>query len=162
MKFEEFNKLACDNRMALLMAIDLLMQNGRTFVQETATAEIISAMKVSTSNFIADVILDEIVSTAKKLSPLKTCDVLDYVKRSELEFKKSGAQEAGICPICGGTLEYGEDEPIDDGGVIDWTCSDCGATGQEGYDKVFDKHYNVYDSEGNPFPADSTQPEDVD
>ena len=66
MKFEEFNKLACDNRMALLMAIDLLMQNGRTFVQETATAEIISAMKVSTSNFIADVILDEIVSTAKR------------------------------------------------------------------------------------------------
>lgn len=153
MDFETFNKLAYDNRMVLLMAIDLLMQNGRVFVEETNTAVLIVTMKACVKNLIADSMLEEIVKTAHALAPLKTCKVLDYVKRSELEFKKPGAQEAGICPICGGNLEYGTDEPVDDGGLIEWTCLDCGATGKEGYNKVFDQHYNVYDVDGIPFPT---------
>ncbi len=157
MNFETFNQLAHNNRMVLLMAIDLLMQDGRGFVQEAPTAALVSIMKASVKNLMAGSMLEEIVKTAQALAPLRTCEVLDYVKRSELEFKKPGAQESGICPICGGNLEYGTDEPIDDGGLIEWTCLDCGATGKEGYDKVFDQHYNVYDADGIPFPATEEQ-----
>lgn len=151
MTFEEFNNLTY-NRVPLLMAVELLLQNGRPFVENTDRAEIIAAMKKDTKNFMADVMLDEIVKTAKELAPLRACKLMEYVKRSDLNFEVPGEQEAGICPICGGELEYGDDEPIDDGGVIEWTCPSCGATGKEGYSKVFDKHYNVTDGEGNPFP----------
>lgn len=161
MRFDDFNKLVYSNRIVLLVAIDLLMENGRVFVKDTALADLVSALK-SCGNLFAESVLTEIAETAKALSQLRTCKLLEYVKRSNLDFKKPSAQESGVCPICGGRLEYGEDEPIDDGGVIDWTCSDCGATGQEGYDKVFDKHYNVYDSEGNPFSAENKQIEDED
>ena len=78
--------------------------------------------------------------------------MLDYVNRSELDFKKPSDPESGICPICGDALEYGVDELSEDGGSIEWTCSNCGATGEEYYKKVFDKHSNVFDCEGNPFP----------
>lgn len=39
--------------------------------------------------------------------------------------------EAGICPICGGTLEY--DDPDMHNEYKPWTCSTCGATGREGF-----------------------------
>ena len=69
---------------------------------------------------------------------------------SSMVIKEHGTQKSGICPLCGSELEYGEDIPLDDGGVYEWTCPACGATGKEGYDKVFDRHYNVCDGDGNP------------
>lgn len=152
MKFDEFNKLVHNNRMILLIAIDLLMQNGRRFVLDTETSELISAMKNTAKNLFAEYMLKETVDIAKELAPLRTCEVLDYVKRSDLQFKKPGAPESGICPICGDSLEYGADKSTDDGGVITWICSNCGATGEEHYKKIFDKHSNVFDGEGCPFP----------
>ena len=57
----------------------------------------------------------------------------------------------GICPICGTRIQYdGEYEILDNGGVIAWRCPNCGATGKEGYDHVFDRHYNVCSAEGEP------------
>lgn len=147
-------------RLTLLMAIDLLMQNGRTFVEETEHSEIVAALKNTTKNYMADVILDEIVNIAKELAPLRTCKLLEYVKRSDLDFKKPGAPDADHCPICGDRLEYLNDEPTDNGGIIDWECPCCGATGQIKYSKLFEQHYNVHDNDGNPFPAESEQVED--
>ena len=135
MKFDEFNKLVHKNRMILLIAIDLLMQNGRRFVQDTETSELISAMKNTAKNLFAEYMLKETVEIAKELAPLRTCD-----------------PESGICPICGDSLEYGADKSTGDGGVITWTCSNCGAAGEEHYKKIFDKHSNVFDGEGCPFP----------
>ena len=60
--------------------------------------------------------------------------------------KNQDADEEGVCPICGGELEYGNDKPLDDGGVYEWTCPDCGAIGKEGYSKVFDRHYDVHEA----------------
>ena len=136
MTFEVFNKLACNNRMVLLMAIDLLMQNGRTFLQNTEITVLVTALKTDTKKLFAEYLLEEIVNTAKELAPLRTCQVLDYVKRSELDFKKPSDPESGICPICGDALEYGVDELSEDGGSIEWTCSNCGVTGEEYYKKV--------------------------
>lgn len=41
------------------------------------------------------------------------------------------------------------------GGWWDWECPGCGATGRAGFDKVFDRHYNVVDKDGNPIPGRS-------
>lgn len=39
----------------------------------------------------------------------------------------------------------------DNGGVYKWSCPECGATGDEGYDSVFDgNHYNIQDANGVP------------
>lgn len=59
--------------------------------------------------------------------------------------------QKGICPACGAELRYdGPHEIMDDGGPIPWTCPSCGATGKEGYDTVFDRHYDVKDGNGQP------------
>ncbi len=100
MTFEEFNNLAY-NRVPLLMAVELLMQNGRPFVEKTDRAEIVAAIKKNTKNFMADVMLDEIVKMAKELAPLRACTLLEYVKRSDLDFQKLGALDAFHCPVCG-------------------------------------------------------------
>ena len=58
--------------------------------------------------------------------------------------------EEGVCPICGGDIEYGDFEMHDEGATYDWECPKCGATGKEGYDLTFDgNHYNVCDANGN-------------
>ena len=62
--------------------------------------------------------------------------------------------QESVCPVCGAELtEYEEHEVLDEGGVIPWTCSHCGATGKEGYDRVFDRHYNVCFANGDPVPG---------
>ena len=58
--------------------------------------------------------------------------------------------EDGICPICGGELELHDNEIDDDGTICRWECQSCHATGKSGYNAVFDAHYDVRDSDGNP------------
>ena len=59
--------------------------------------------------------------------------------------KQEIKEHEGICPLCGSQIEYnGENIIDDDGGKFPWQCPTCGATGEEGYSRVFDKHYNVH------------------
>lgn len=59
----------------------------------------------------------------------------------------------GICPVCGAEIEYTGDNNIDDnGGTFPWNCKNCGASGKEGYNRIFDKHYDVTDCYGNYIP----------
>lgn len=59
--------------------------------------------------------------------------------------------QEGICPVCGGELEYtGVREDDDDGCTYPWSCTKCGAAGKEGYSLRFDgNHYDVQDCDGN-------------
>lgn len=64
------------------------------------------------------------------------------------------ADEEGVCPVCGGSLAFLGVEVQDDGGVEHWECKECGATGLQGYNEVFDgHHYDVRDKNGTPVPG---------
>ena len=67
----------------------------------------------------------------------------------------SGNKDAeGVCPVCGGKLWYTGRHQLDDsGGTYWWVCPHCGASGEEGYNRAFDRHYNVADKDGNPIPG---------
>lgn len=66
----------------------------------------------------------------------------------------ASADEEGVCPLCGAEIKYSGPHDIDDdGGTIPWECPNCEATGKEGYNRVFDQHYNVCDAAGNPAPG---------
>lgn len=65
---------------------------------------------------------------------------------TEMEFKDI----AGVCPVCGGPLIYGESAAAVKNGEVGWTCQDCGATGKEVYQEVFDSHQNVWLGDGRP------------
>ena len=71
----------------------------------------------------------------------------------------SGASQGGVdaesvCPVCGKEITYdGAINLDDDGGCYPWTCEYCGATGKEGFNFAFDRHYNVQDKNGKPIPG---------
>lgn len=155
MDFERFDKLARTDRVTLLTALELLWQNGRVMIQTEDVSALMAACVAGIGGFYTTEKLREVVTACKELASLETAELIRCLRCNSMKMKAPGADEEGICPICGGKLEYGDDEPLDDGGVYEWTCLHCGATGKEGYDKVFDKHYDVYDKDGNPYPAPS-------
>lgn len=72
------------------------------------------------------------------------------------DIESDGSTDAeGICPICGGKIEYsGESILTCGGGMRPWKCSECEATGEEGFHEVFDgHHYNVRQSDGQAVPG---------
>lgn len=153
MDFEQFDKLAHTDRVALFTALELLWQNGRTAIQAQDASALAADCVSGLGKFYAAGKINEIVSICKALADLETTVLADYIHRSSTGIEDPNADKEGICPICGGELEYGCDEPVDEGGYYDWTCPSCGATGKEGYIKVFYQHYDVYDGDGSPYPA---------
>ena len=143
MNFEQFNQLAVGDPLTLLVALELLLQSGRAAIQSKKTAELVLDHQVSLGSLFTEGKLREIVDVCQRLAGLETKAMVDYIHRSSLEVKDSDADDAGVCPICGGELEYEGDIHTDDGGFFEWKCPGCGATGKEGYDKVFDQHYDV-------------------
>lgn len=152
MNLERFNWLAVSDRAALVTALELLMQNGRMVIQREEHLALVSACVASLGGFYSEAKLCEIVTVCKALAELDLNVLVSYIRRGQLDLEVPGAEEDGICPICGCELEYGEDIPDGDGGLQAWTCSGCRTTGKEGYHRLFDKHYDVRDENGKPFP----------
>ena len=157
MNLEQFDKLAHTDRIALFTALELLWQNGRTAIQTQNAAALAAGCVSGLGKFYAAEKINEIVSICKALADLETTVLADYIHRSSIGIEDPDADKEGICPVCGGELEYGDDEPLDDGGFYEWTCPGCGATGKEGYGKVFDQHFDVYDGEDKPYLAPSNR-----
>lgn len=143
MDFEQFNRLAAGDPMTLLMALELLLQNGRRTIQAMEAPRLVDACMADMGGLFTAGKIQEIVDACKMLAGLEAGKLAGYIKRSSLDIKDPGADEEGICPMCGGTLEYEDDIHTDNGGFFEWKCPNCGATGKEGYDRVFDQHYDV-------------------
>lgn len=135
------------------MALELLFQNGRKAILREEPLKLAADCKECLGNFFAEDALRETAKTCQQLASLDTNILVGYIRRGDLDMKIPDEDEEGMCPICDGELEYGNDISLDEGGVYEWTCPSCGATGKEGYNKVFDQHYDVQDGDGNPFPA---------
>lgn len=150
---EQFNRLAAGDRVTLVVALEILLQNGRNTIQREEPLKLVSACKERIGGFFMEEAIREIVDVSQQLAALDTNVLVDYIRRGSLDMKTPGAEEAGVCPVCGGQLEYIDTIRSDNGGLALWRCPDCGATGKEGYDEVFDQHYDVRDRDGNPFCA---------
>lgn len=152
MSFEEFNRLATGNPVTLHMALDMLLHNGRRVIQREEPTVLLANCKANIGNFVMEDMLREMVEVCQRLAALETGVLLTYIQHGDLHITAPGAEEEGVCPICGCELEYGNDVLLDEGGYREWTCPGCGATGKEMYDKVFDQHHDVRDGDGNPYP----------
>ena len=106
MDFERFDKLARTDRMALLTALELLWQNGRTVIQSQNVPALTANCVSSLGKFYTAEKLSDIIAICKELAGLGAKDLVNYIHRSSLEIKDPDADEEGICPICGGELEY--------------------------------------------------------
>lgn len=152
MEFERFNQLATSDRVTLFTALELLMQNGREVIQAKEPVELTAACVESLGGFMTEGKLREVAAVSKELAGLELNVLLSYIRHSNMDVKLPGADESGICPICGCELEYRKEITLeDDAGYHEWTCPECGATGREYYDKVFDRHYEVKDKDGKPY-----------
>lgn len=70
------------------------------------------------------------------------------------EYVPPNTDQESICPVCGAELrEYEAHKILDFGGIIPWECSHCGATGEEGYTRVFSAHYHVCFANGDSVPG---------
>lgn len=157
MTFDKFNSLATGDPFALTMALDLVLDNGRFDVSNWDIEKMSAHMQEKVPLIDINKCVN-IISYAKELSDTKTRDLMAFIKFSGLPVKYPGTEyEQGICPICGASINYGNDQSLDDGGVIEWECPECGATGKEGYNKVFDRHYEVRDVDGAPIEGSSAQ-----
>lgn len=108
-------------------------------------------------------LLDAILDHAAKLSQTESQTFLKEMFANgditEEEIMRAGfhngiTDREGVCPVCGGQIMYTGGHEFDDfGGKYWWECPICKTTGQEGYNRVFDQHYDVRDSEGNLVPG---------
>ncbi len=65
------------------------------------------------------------------------------VKIADVDAEPAGDQE-DRCPVCGAEIEYdGDQEIVDDGTIVGFSCPVCGAHGKAGYNLVFDAYYDV-------------------
>lgn len=84
MDFKEFLRLYTGDPGTLHIAMELLLQNGRDRLIETAECEIVSSLKSVLSNLLTEEKLREVAETVKKLADLETSVLLVYLKRSAL------------------------------------------------------------------------------
>lgn len=61
---------------------------------------------------------------------------------------KHNVDADGVCPVCGGNLEFGCSELVDCGNVYSWECPDCGCTGHQWEQSMFPCHCDVTTKDG--------------
>lgn len=158
MKYDELKKAYTQSPVVFNGALLAVFTHGSETLKK---ADARTRFKVE-GNIIAPELQTEMLNLACELAATSFNDLMAFVKQ-EIVFHFSsdfapGLDAEGICPVCGGSIEYGGENNIDDdGGTCPWTCPDCGATGKEGYNRAFDQHYDVRTADGKKFPPDETE-----
>lgn len=144
MEYKDFETLYWSNPVAFHLGMELFLENGRDRIESNTDQELRKAVACKLSGFVAGEKLQEAVSAAKDFAALESVVLLSYAGRCGIRLEDEPVDEPGVCPLCGGVLEYAL--PFRSGDTIrDWHCPDCGTRGKEAYQKVFDSHYNVMD-----------------
>ena len=129
---------------------DYVVKGVKTLIRGDAHGGAQSVLRVEVR--IPDSYVAEWTAEADEQASVEANAVTDG-QDSATEQAEDATDKEGVCPVCGGKIEYDGTHTIDDdGGMFDWNCPDCGASGREGYNRVFDRHYYVTYSDGRPFP----------
>lgn len=159
MTYQGLQNLYHKNPVAFYVALTTVLYHGKNHFVSAEPSSFIEESNLLSSEMKKDVAAD-VLAIAQASER-----VIFAIIQRELPIteSKDGAtpplhefgDEEDICPLCGATINYEGDNAIDDGGtIVSWTCPECGAIGQAGYNSVFDRHYNVRDEHGNLRPEE--------
>lgn len=148
MEYKDFEKLYRGDPVVFHLGMELFLENGRDTIENNTDQELRQAVACKLSGFVAGEKIQYAVKAAKEFAALESVALLSYASRCGIKLEDDPVDEPGVCPLCGGELEYPLPfRSVDT--IRDWLCKDCGAKGKEAYRKVFDGHYNVLDSIGH-------------
>ena len=150
MDYNEFERLYRDAPVMFHLSMELFEDQGRNALSASTDQALCAAVREKLSGLFSEEKVWNIVKAAKGFAGLSAVERLSYANRCGIKLEEDPIDEPEVCPICGGTLCYGEPEITDGLREQNWTCEKCGATGKEAYRMVFDCHYHVRDSEGHP------------
>lgn len=150
MDYKEFEQLYLDDPVVFHLGLELFEQNGRDRITQSSDQELYTAVAVKLAGLFAERRIRETVKAARGFAGLNTVDLLSYAARCGIKLEEDPVGEPGVCPLCGGSLTYGEDASAHRLQAVGWTCECCGATGKEAYREVFDCHYDLRDTSGRP------------
>lgn len=149
MEYEDFERLYRGNPVIFHLALDILMGSGRDAIASFSDQTLRAKAAHQLSSFFSDEKIEAIAEAARDFAGLKNMDLLTYASRCGIKLEGDPLDKPGVCPLCGGSLIYGEDASTHRPHAAGWTCEDCGATGKEAYREVFDCHYDVLDGTGD-------------
>ena len=134
-------------------ALQFVMNHGCDAIRQMCRKDITDMLP---DEYKSDV-KDSIAELALLLADTDSEVILAFAQRDSLPIEDEerlpplhpDGDKEGICPICGGEIDYcGEHELNDTGYSIGWVCPDCGATGHEENGELFAYHSRVCDKDG--------------
>lgn len=150
MDFKEFEHLYRSDPVVFHLALALFEDVGRIQIYSETEEEFRTETVGMLSGLYKNYKIREIMQAARGFADLSTVDLLAYAARCGIKLESDPVDKPGVCPLCGGTLIYGEDASAHRPHAVGWTCEKCGAAGKEAYREVFDCHYDLRDAKGRP------------
>lgn len=150
MDFKEFNSLYREDTISFLVALELFVDYGRDVLLAGSWRDLASAATLNLSDLFTEKKLNRIVEIAQSLAKLDIERLIAYLAQCGVCTGIDSSDEAGVCPVCGGRIEYDHEGPSERSYILCWHCLDCGATGEENHHLVFDAHYNLHEKSGDP------------
>nr|WP_325212304.1 hypothetical protein [uncultured Oscillibacter sp.] len=149
MDYQDFELLYRTDPVTFHLGMELFDDRGRNALSVSTDQALCAAVTKKLSELLsADKILN-VVKAARDFAGLSAVERLSYVDRCGIRLEDDPVDEPEVCPLCGGSLRYGEYEMIDESRIQNWTCEKCGATGKEAYRMEFDCHYHVRNGKGD-------------
>ncbi len=153
MDYQAFARLYNKDRIIFVLCVEILLENGRSFIRKFTDEALEQTIEGTLKAWRVSEKIPEAVEIVRELARIKTAVLLTYIGKSGMRIDGINSDVAGVCPVCGGPLIYGEDAAAEGDSCAGWTCQDCGATGKEVYRQVFDSHQDVRLGDGRPVPS---------